>query len=65
MPLDESRIVVRAWGCSRPLMWCYGQRGEIDGPFDPEGAAKNRRVELYLRHGGFEVRARESGRRRA
>ena len=49
VPLDEERVTTRAWGCSRPLFWCFGQEGtEEEGPFNPEGAAKNRRVELYL-----------------
>ena len=51
--LDESRVQVRAWGCSRPLHWCFGQ--PMSEPFDPERASKNRRVELYLRGDGFEV----------
>lgn len=55
VPLDEERVVVRAWGCSRPMVWCFGQKG-MDEPYDPVGAAKNRRVELYLRSSGFEVR---------
>ena len=57
VPLDESRIKTRAWGCSRPLVWCFGQPGMAE-PYDPEGAARNRRVELYLKSGGFEVPAR-------
>jgi hypothetical protein len=48
------RVVTRAWGCSRPLVWCFGQPG-MATPYDPDGAAKNRRVELYLRVGSFEV----------
>lgn len=52
-PLDASRVHVRAWGCSRPLYWCFGQ--PMAEPFDAERAAKNRRVELYLRGRGFEV----------
>ena len=54
VPLDEERVVVRAWGCSRPMVWCFGQKG-MDEPYDLVGAAKNRRVELYLRSSGFEV----------
>ena len=56
-PLDETRVKTRAWGCSRPLVWCFGQHG-MGEPYSPEGAAKNRRVELYLRSGAFEVPAR-------
>lgn len=49
----EGRIQIRAWGCARPLVWCYGHPG-MGEPIDPEGAAKNRRVELYLSSGDFE-----------
>ena len=49
-----NRVTIRAWGCSRPLVWCYGQPG-MDEPYDAEGAAKNRRVDIYLKHGEFEV----------
>ena len=52
--LDAARVLVRAWGCSRPLVWCFGQPG-MGEPYDPEGAAKNRRVELFLRSGAFEI----------
>ena len=51
---DEERVVVRAWGCSRPLVWCFGEVG-LGEPYSAEGAAKNRRVELYLSSGEFEV----------
>ena len=54
VPLDEERLQIRAWGCSRPIAWAFGQPG-IGSPIDEEGAAKNRRVELYLRGDGFEV----------
>ena len=50
----SDRVTVRAWGCSRPLVWCYGQQG-MSEPYDPEGAAQNRRVDIYLKHGKFEV----------
>lgn len=41
----SGRIQTRAWGNSRPVVWAHG-----------EGAgAANRRVELYLQHGNFEV----------
>jgi outer membrane protein OmpA-like peptidoglycan-associated protein len=57
--LDASRVVEKAWGCSRPLQWCFGQivpqNMGLDVPFDTAGAAKNRRVELYLRCGDYEV----------
>jgi len=48
------RVHIRAWGCSRPLVWCFGQYG-MGEPVDEDGAALNRRVELYLRGDGFEV----------
>ena len=55
--LDPSRVVTKAWGCSRPLVWAF-----VDKAYDPSGiyvdeeaSARNRRVELYLRSGGFEV----------
>ena len=51
-----ARVRVRAWGCSRPLVWCYGQPGMAEAElYNPEGASKNRRVDIYLRHGIFEV----------
>ena len=57
-----NRVTIRAWGCSRPLVWCYGQPG-MDEPYDAEGAAKNRRVDIYLKHGEFEVPRRRLRRR--
>mmetsp|Transcript_33951 Transcript_33951/g.56143 ORF Transcript_33951/g.56143 Transcript_33951/m.56143 type:complete len:308 (+) Transcript_33951:94-1017(+) len=57
VPLNEGRILTKAWGCSRPLVWCFGQKGMAE-PYDPDGAAKNRRVELFLRGDGFEVPCR-------
>ena len=53
----SSRVRVRAWGCARPRVWCFGQRG-MGEPVDEEGAALNRRVELYLRGDRFEVPTR-------
>ena len=58
VPLDDGRVQTRAWGCSRPMVYCFGQRGMDNALFDPIGAAKNRRVELYLRGVGFEVPTR-------
>jgi len=52
--LDPARIVTRAWGCSRPLAWAFSD-GHPTQYCDSRAAAKNRRVELYLRSGGFEV----------
>jgi hypothetical protein len=41
----DGRLVMRAWGNSRPLVIGYGE----------EGGAQNRRVEIYMKHGDFEV----------
>ena len=34
--IDEAdfclRVHVRAWGCSRPRVWCYGQEGMVMRP---------------------------------
>lgn len=55
--LEQERVVTKAWGCSRPLVWAfvdemYDPSGEH---IDPENAGRNRRVELYLRSGSFTV----------
>ena len=44
----QGRLFTRAWGNSRPLIWAHDGGGADTG-------AKNRRVELYLRHGEFEA----------
>lgn len=49
----DGRLRTRAWGCARPLVWCFGHPG-MGEPVDKDGAAKNRRVELYLCSGDFE-----------
>eukprot|EP01045_Picozoa_sp_COSAG04_P042746 COSAG04_NODE_13658_length_597_cov_0.674699_1_plen_154_part_10 len=43
--LLRGRLVTRAWGNSRPLIWAHGE----------EPGARNRRVELYLSHGDWEA----------
>jgi hypothetical protein len=47
--IARKRLSVKAWGNRRPLVWS----------FDEETGACNRRVELYLRHGEFEVPKRK------
>jgi hypothetical protein len=44
----QGRLFTRAWGNSRPLIWAHDGGGVDTG-------AKNRRVEMYLRHGEFEA----------
>ena len=34
LQLDHARVITRAWGCSRPLVWCFGQPG-MEQPYDP------------------------------
>ena len=49
----QQRIVCRAWGFSRPLVWAFNDGyGE---QVDAEASARNRRVELYLRCGDYEI----------
>ena len=55
--LVPNRVVTKAWECSRPLVWAF-----VDKAYDPSGiyvdeeaSARNRRVDLHLRSGGFEV----------
>ena len=55
--LVPNRVVTKAWECSRPLVWAF-----VDEAYDPSGinvdeeaSARNRRVDLHLRSGGFEV----------
>lgn len=43
--IPQNRIHVKAWGFKRPLVWAFGE---------PLGAP-NRRVELFISTGGFEV----------
>jgi len=52
-PLEDGRVLTRAWGCSRPLEWAF--RPGYFGPGDAEASARNRRVELYLRSNDFEA----------
>ena len=44
----EDRLAIRSYSNTRPLVWAFG---------DPQGSA-NRRVELYVSCGGFEVPSR-------
>eukprot|EP00930_Biecheleria_cincta_P017107 TRINITY_DN13691_c0_g1_i1.p1 TRINITY_DN13691_c0_g1~~TRINITY_DN13691_c0_g1_i1.p1 ORF type:complete len:336 (-),score=61.44 TRINITY_DN13691_c0_g1_i1:230-1210(-) len=53
-PLDPKRICTKAWGCSQPVAWAFRAQG-YGQACDPCAAARNRRVELYLRSGDFEV----------
>jgi outer membrane protein OmpA-like peptidoglycan-associated protein len=46
-PLDGSNITVRGWGESKPI----AHNTKPDGSDDPEGRAKNRRVEIVVRKG--------------
>ena len=49
----ERRIVCRAWGFSRPLVWAFNEGyGEF---VDPEASARNRRVELFLQCRDYEI----------
>ena len=53
--LEENRVGIKAWGCSRPLVWAFVDRFyDPSAQFvDPEASGRNRRVELYLRSGTF------------
>lgn len=59
----KGRLVTRAWGYSRPRAWVVAMPRD-DGTEVPEEiealAATNRRVEIFLRSGDFEVPRRPS-----
>jgi outer membrane protein OmpA-like peptidoglycan-associated protein len=59
----HGRLVTRAWGYSRPLVWAVAipPDDNTDVPEEVEAlAATNRRVEIFLRSGDFEVPRRRS-----
>mmetsp|Transcript_34756 Transcript_34756/g.50909 ORF Transcript_34756/g.50909 Transcript_34756/m.50909 type:complete len:304 (+) Transcript_34756:1-912(+) len=55
--VEAERVVTRAWGCARPLVWAFADDFYDDTGLyvDAQASGRNRRVELYLRSGAFEV----------